>query len=366
MSHRKRKRHRFQRQTSPGSTPGVVAPDPDAGRPEIHVMAYGPDKLVERTVASVDELANYLAKLPVTWINVVGLGDAATILALGNLLGLHDLALEDVVNVHQRPKVEPYADHLFVVTRPIECGEDGLPLAELNTEQISMFLGKNYLLTLQERKGDCLESVRKRLRMSTGRLRIAGTDYLAYAILDACVDSYFPVLDGFADQLDAIELEVPELRHDLTRRLHAISNELLLLRRAVRPQREALNQLVRDEHELVQHETRVFLRDCYDHVVQVIDYLEVYRELSRDLRDYYLSLMSNRMNEVMKVLTIIATIFIPLSFIAGLYGMNFEPQVSEWNMPELRWTYGYPFALGLMASVASGLTVYFWRRGWLR
>ncbi|MBC8873879.1 MAG: magnesium/cobalt transporter CorA [Planctomycetes bacterium] len=357
--HHRRRKPRFQRRTAPGASPGSVKPHPDALPCAVKVLAYGPDELVEEEIRDLDRLPEVLNKHPVTWINVDGLGDEGVVRRLGELLGLHALALEDVVNAHQRAKVEPYDSHLFVVARMTRMME------HLETEQISLFVGSNYVLTFQERHGDCLDPVRERIRKSSGKIRNAGADYLTYALLDAVIDSYFPVLDQFADHLEELEDEVAAGRSaDVTARIHAVRNDLLVLRRSIRPHREALNELVRDDNPLIADETRVFLRDCYDHTVQLMDLLEVYREMCADLRDYYLSIVSNRMNEVMKVLTIIATIFIPLGFIAGLYGMNFDTD-SPWNMPELRWPFGYAFALALMLGVAATLLFFFRRKGWI-
>jgi magnesium transporter len=323
------------------------------------VLAYSPDEIVEESVTRVDRIPDFLGKYPVTWINVDGLGDVATIRALGELFDLHPLALEDVVHVHQRAKVEPFEKQLFLVARMVKMEK------QLETEQVSFFIGPNYLLTFQERAGDCFEPVRERIRTSSGRVRRVGTDYLAYALLDTVIDSYFEVVDAFADRLETLDDEISLGRgRDINDRIHDARNELLLLRRAVRPHRDAVGQLIRDEHPLIHDETRVFLRDCYDHTVQLIDLLEVYRETCAGLRDYHLSLLSGRMNEVMKVLTIIATIFMPLGFIAGVYGMNFDPKLPG-NMPELEWPFGYVFALGLMLIAAGGMVFYFWRQGWL-
>ena len=341
--------------------PGTLKVAADAPHPVLRVIAFNKERLVEEPVDTVDGLAAYLDESNVTWINVDGLGDAATIRQIGELLGLHSLALEDVINVHQRAKVEPYHDHLFVVTRLVTM----IAPDHLDSEQISLFLGKNYVLTFQQLPGDCFDPVRERIRASRGRIREAGADYLAYALIDAVIDSYFPVVDEFADHLDHLEDEVA-LRQspEVIDRIHELRNDLLLLRRSVRPHRDSLNELVRDEHPLIGAETRVFLRDCYDHTVQLIDLLEVYREMCGDLRDYYLSIVSNRMNEIMKVLTIIATIFIPLGFVAGLYGMNFNTKLAG-NMPELNMPYGYLGALAVMMCVALGMLFYFWRHGWI-
>jgi magnesium transporter len=290
---------------------------------------------------------------------VDGLGDATTIKTLGERFDLHTLALEDVVNVHQRPKVEPFEKHLFIVARMVRPGE------QVDTEQISLFVGERYVLTFQESGGDCLEPVRERIRKSSGRVRKVGADYLAYALLDAVVDSYFPVVELYADELERLD-EQMESRHDLqiNSRIHNVQNDLLMLRRAIRPHRDAVNQLIRDGHPLIQEETKVFLRDCHDHTVQLSDLLDVYRETCGDLRDYRLSVVSGHMNEIMKVLTIIATIFMPLGFIAGVYGMNFDPKLPG-NMPELTWPYGYVFALLLMSLSVAGMVSFFWWKGWI-
>jgi magnesium transporter len=226
-------------------------------------------------------------------------------------------------------------------------------------------LGKNFVLTFQQQSGDCFDPVRDRIRTRRGRIRNAGADYLVYALIDAVIDSYFPIVETFADHLEELEDQVATRQSpNVIDRIHEVRNDLLLLRRSVRPHRDALNELVRDEHPLICNETRVFLRDCYDHTIQLIDLLEVYREMCADLRDYYLSIVSNRMNEVMKVLTIIATIFIPLGFIAGLYGMNFNTSLPG-NMPELNVPYGYVGAIAMMSLVALGMLAFFWRSGWI-
>ncbi len=351
---------RFRRRTPPGAMPGTVAVDPQGARPVVRVIAYGPDELEEREVDGLDSLAKLVGRSPVTWVDVQGLGDAETITRLGEIFQLHPLALEDAVNTHQRPKVEEYGQFLFIVVRMIVPGE------RLDTEQVSLFLGRNFVFTFQERPGDCLDPVRRRLRQATGRVRSAGADYLAYALLDAVVDAYFPAMEQYGEWLDSLDAEISaQPGSDVVVRVHQMRNDLLMLRRAIWPFRDDIGTLVREPNPLVSEETRVFLRDCYDHTVQIIDLVETSREMCSDLRDYYLSMVNNRMSEVMKVLTIMATIFIPLGFIAGVYGMNFDPGASGWNMPELRWSFGYPFALGLMAAVAGGQLWYFWRRGWL-
>ena len=281
-------------------------------------------------------------------------------LAVGEAFGLHRLALEDVLNVHQRPKIESYADHLFVVARMAEwCGH-------LETEQLGLFIGEDFVVTFQERPGDDFGPVRERLRGARGLLRKSGPDYLAYALLDAIVDRYFPVLEGYGERIEELEDEVLETPHpeDL-RAVHAIRRDLLTLRRAVWPLRDALASLQREPHPLIAKETRLYLGDLYDHTVQVIDFVETHREITASLVEMHLASISNRLNEVMRVLTIIATIFIPLTFVVGVYGMNFDPDSSPWNMPELRWRYGYPAVLVAMLAIVAGLLGWFRWRGWI-
>jgi len=360
LGRRMRVNLRFRRRTPPGTTPGTVETDPEADRPVIRVISFGPDDLEEKEPEDLDALSKLVGKRPVTWVDVQGLGDAKTIRRLGEIFHLHPLALEDVVNTHQRAKVEEYEEYLFIVVRMLTGGE------QLDTEQMSLFLGPNFVVTFQERPGDCLGPVRRRLRQGKGRIRQLGADYLAYTLLDAVVDAYFPVLEQYGEALDALDQQISTRPSpDTVVHVHQMRNDLLLLRRAVWPFRDDIGELLRDSSPLISEETRVYLRDCYDHTLQIIDLVETCREMCSDLRDYYLSAVSNRMSEVMKVLTIMATIFIPLSFIAGVYGMNFDTAVSAWNMPELRWPLGYPLALGIMAIVAGGQLWYFWRRGWL-
>lgn len=356
----RRTRPRIQRRTKAGAVPGTVKVAPDAPPPVMRLIAYGAQGVVEKHVESVSEFADYVDNDGVTWINVDGLGNAKTIKQIGSMFKLHPLALEDVVNVHQRAKVESYDEHLFIVARMAKPDS-----GELDTEQVSLFLGKNLVLTFQQQEGDCFGPVRDRIRKSNGQIRSRGADYLTYALLDAVIDSYFPCADRCADELDDLDAHVTDFRNrHVMARIHDVRHDLLLLRRAIRPHRDAINELIRDGNLLVTEQTRIYLRDCYDHCMQLIDLLEAYREMCSNLRDYYLSNVSYRLNEIMKVLTIIATIFIPLSFIAGIYGMNFDTK-SPWNMPELSWTLGYPFALGLMAAIGLGLAALFWRNGWI-
>lgn len=351
----------IRKRTAPGAPPGAISVDPTAPPAVIRVIAYGPDQLHEETIKEPEGIVDFLGQWPVTWVDVTGLGDAGIIQKLGELFNIHPLALADVVHVHQRAKVEEYDHQIFIVSRMITL-KDG----HLDSEQLSLFLGKNFVVTFQERSGDCLDPVRERIRKGTGRIRGCGADYLTYAVLDAVIDHYFPVLEAYGEQLESLEDRVI-LRPDseLISQVHEIKRQLLAIRRAIWPKREAMNALMRGETPLVTDETRIYLRDCYDHTIQIIDLLENYREIASGLTDLYLSSLSNRMNEVMKVLAIFATIFIPLTFVAGIYGMNFDTERSPWNIPELKWYLGYPFALGLMAIIAVVMLFYFRKKGWI-
>ncbi|MBX7075527.1 MAG: magnesium/cobalt transporter CorA [Pirellulales bacterium] len=351
----------FARRTAPGAPPGTLKANPNSPRPVLKVIAYGNQQFVERELRDPEELKQILGHYPVGWLNVDGLGDENVIARIGQVFGLHLLALEDVMNTHQRAKVEDYGDYLFVTARMVNHGQ------HVETEQLSMFLGRNFVITFQEFPGDSFDPVRERLRNARGMLHASGPDYLAYALLDSVIDAFFPALEHYGEMLDELEAEVltaPNL-HSVSR-IHEIKNELILLRRAIWPQREAINTLLRDPHDIVSNETRLHLRDCYDHTVQIIDLVEVYREIASGLTDLFVSSASNRMNEVMKVLTIIATIFIPLTFITSIYGMNFNTDASPWNMPELNMPLGYVGVWVVMVAVSVGMLYFFWRKGWLR
>jgi magnesium transporter len=357
LKHRRRRR---EQRPPPGTAPGILSAVPGAHPTTLRLVAYDAVKLVEhesRQMAEIEERAKGLANV---WVDVEGLGDIATIQALGQCYGLHPLTLEDIVQVVQRPKVESYPDYLFIVVR--------LPHFEggLITEQLAIVLGKGFLITIRERPSDCFKAVRQRLLHSHSRMRGKRVDYLAYAVIDASIDHYFPILERYGELIDQLEEEAVERSTDgLVSQIHDLRRAIMEQRRAVWPLREVLNILTREGTPYIEPETRVFLRDCSDHVSQLLDMIEIDRELTSTLFDLHLSSLSARMNEIMKVLTIIATIFIPLGFFAGVYGMNFDPEVSPYNMPELHWRYGYPFALLVMASIAFGMLAYFYRKGWI-
>ena len=346
----------------PGTAPGTLAAPAEKRVDEIRVevIDYTAERLEERTVESLEEAFRYRETSSVTWINVVGLHDVELLQELGTHFGLHPLALEDVLNTSQRPKQEDYGENLYIVQRLLHLDQ------QLHAEQISIFLGENFVLTFQEVEGDVFEPVRERIRHGRGRIRKLAADYLAYALIDAVVDSFFPILERLSDRIEAIETELIESpSEESLQAIHQIKTDLLMIRRAAWPQRELVSGLERLDTGLIRRETRPFLRDCYDHAIQIIDIVETYRDLAGGLMDLYLSSISNRMNEVMKVLTVIASIFIPLTFLAGIYGMNFDPEASPWNMPELGWYWGYPVFWVTILALAGGMVWLFKRKDWL-
>jgi len=303
------------------------------------------------------------SKSGVQWLNSEGLS-AEAVAAFGTCCGLHPLVQEDILHTAQRPKVDDYDDYLYIVLHMISVDPS---LHTLDTEQVSLVLGRGWLLTFQEGKhGDCLEVVRERLRKARGKIRRLGADYLAYALIDSIVDHHFEVLERLGDWIEDLEEEAVAAPSQTTmQRIYALRREMLLLRKSVWPLRDVINTLVRNESPVLQSENRLFFRDVYDHSVQVIETMETYREMLGSMLEVYLSSLSNRMNEIMKVLTVISTLFIPLTFVVGVYGMNFNTQASPWNMPELNWYLGYPLCLVLMLAMSIGQLMFFYRKGWI-
>ncbi|APB33721.1 magnesium and cobalt transporter CorA [Gloeomargarita lithophora Alchichica-D10] len=348
----------------PGDMPGTLTIDPEAPPPELVLIDYGSHHATRQPLTRPQECIPYMDSQSVSWLDVQGLGSEDILQELGQVFRLHPLTLEDIVNVPQRPKVEQYPDHILLIARMVTPREVGYGF---DTEQVSFILGSSgYLLTVQEEgEHDTFASVRERIRVGKGMIRNYGADYLTYALLDTIVDGFFPVLELYGERLEELEDEVVinPTRTTLAE-IHQLKRDLLSLRRLIWPLRDAVNVLIRDAGDFFGAEVRVYLRDCYDHTVQVMDIVETYREVASSLMDVYLSAIGNKMNEIMKFLTVISTIFIPLTFIAGVYGMNFAPDKSPWNMPELDWYWGYPFALGLMAVIAVALIIFFKRRGW--
>ncbi len=356
---------RKKRAAVPGSSPGQIVAQPEAPHPVLHLFTYDKNVFVESAVTDLKVLQD-LDEDQFHWLNVDGLGDAETIKRLGEIFHLHPLALEDVVAAHeQRPKLEEYPDSLFILVRML-IYKNG-HCASVETEQLGMFLLRNTLVTFQAVPGgDPFGPVRERLRKSKGKIRTRGVDYLAYALLDAVIDSYFPLLDERSEEIEQVELEILERPAPAALgRAHTLKQEVVQIRRLVWPLREIVNSMIRDTNDRIGDETKLFLRDCYDHCSQLLEFSETYRELCSDLMNIYLSNISNKMNEIMRFLTIVSTIFIPLTFIAGIYGMNFDTSASPYNMPELTWRYGYPLTLLAMAVVAGGLLAFFHRKGWV-
>ena len=347
----------------PGSMPGTMAIAARAKPPQITSIHYDQHQHHYASNSTPDECTTHLTTDSVSWVDVGGLGDRLILEKLGQVFSLHPVLLENVVNVPQRPKLEDYQDQLVVITQMVNLDAKGVWL-----EQVSFILGENYLLTVQEEpQQDCFTPVRDRLAKNKGIIRQQQADYLTYALWDTVIDSYFPVLEVYGEKIQALEeLVLTQPTQSNLGKIHQIKRELLSLRRAVWPQRDVLNLLIRDGHPLISDHVLRYLKDCYDHTVQIIDTLEIYRELASGLMDVYLSAVSNKMNQVMKLLAVISTVFIPLTFVAGIYGMNFNTEVSRWNMPELNWYWGYPLCIGFMLAIATSLIVYFWRLGWLK
>jgi len=346
----------------PGTPPGTLteAPETEAALLRIQLVDYRADEITIRDNVDASECRPYLQRDSMTWVHVQGRPTEAALHELGETFQLHSLALEDVLNTGQRPKVEPFDDQLFIVM--------ALPLMKANlveVRQVCFFMSSTFLVSFYEGDFEPFKPICNRLRENGSRIRSRGTDYLLYSLLDVVIDQGFPVLEDFSLQLEEMEDQIlVAAGHDTLEMIHTVKRELILLRRMLWPQREVLNQLLRDDHALVRQETMVYLRDCYDHTIQVMDLLETYRDMTGSMLDIYLSSISNRMNEVMRVLTVIATIFIPLTFITGIYGMNFDRTAGAWNMPELGWPYGYLLAWGAMITIAALMLVLFRRRKW--
>ena len=323
----------------------------------VDVIDYTESALNELRDVSVDRCGQ-LAKDPgVTWINVNGIHDVALIEKLGKYLGLHPLTLEDIVNTGQRPKTEEFSGYIYVVLKMISFDE---ATSQTHIEHVSLILGENHVVSFLEDEGDVFDAVRERLRTAKGRIRSMKADYLAYALMDAVVDNYFLAVERIGDRIEELDDQIlADPKSESMQEVHRLKRDILNLRKAVWPLREEIGALDKSESALIRPETKVFLCDLYDHTIQVIDMVETFRDILGGMHDTYLSSVSNRMNETMKVLTIIATIFIPLTFIAGVYGMNFE------HMPELKWPWGYFLILGVMLAVGIGMVGYFRKKKWM-
>jgi magnesium transporter len=343
----------------PGSEPGTLIIEPDAKPSRIILIDYDEDNAVRKVDITPNACAPYIGTNTVSWMDIQGLGSETVLKQVGEIFNLHPLLLEDVVNVPQRPKLEDYNNQLLVISQMVRLKEDE---SGFDTEQVSFVLGKRYLLSFQEEElQDCFEIVRDRIRTSQGRVRKSGADYLTYLLLDTIIDGYFPVVEHYEDRIEALEdVIISNPDRDTMQEIYDVRRELLALRRLIWPMRNVLHLLMRDHHGIVSDEVQIYFRDSYDHVIQILEIIEAYRELAASLMDVYMSTMGNKLNEIMKFLTVISTIFIPLTFIVGVYGMNFE------NMPELKGEWSYFLVWLVMLAVAGGLIFYFWRKGWFK
>ncbi len=352
---RKAKKHSKKAGLPPGTL--VHIGEKKTEKVRITLIDYTEQDFQERTVDNIEECFPFKETPSITWINIDGLHQIETIEKIGRHFELHPLILEDILNTGQRPKHEDYEKYLFTVLKMLSYRDENQCI---QSEQVSLILGKNVVISFQEAVGDVFEQIRDRIRHAKGRIRKMSADYLAYALIDAIVDNYFVILERLGEQVEFIEEELITKPTEKTlQQIHGIKQELLFLRKSVWPLRELTSNLEKTESPLIMDATKPYLRDVYDHTIQIIDTVESFRDMVSGMLDIYLSSISNRMNAVMKVLTIIATIFIPLTFIAGIYGMNFK------GMPELEWKWGYPIVLIVMAVVGITMLIYFKRKKWL-
>ena len=351
-----------KRYHSPGTSPGTLA---EASReettpPRIRLIDYDSEQIEVHNDIDPSKCRAFLDKASVTWVHVEGRPTSAALEHLGEAFDLHPLAMEDVINIGQRPKLEPFDDQLFIVL--------GLPLMHedsMAVHQVSFFLHKTFLVSFCEHDVAIFKPIVERLRANGSRLRSQSADYLLYSLIDVVIDQGFPLLEDFGFRLEKLEEQILQgANAETLGKIHLVKRDLILLRRTLWPQREVINKLLRDDEPLIQQGTLIYLRDCYDHTVQIMDLLETYRDMSSSMLDIYLSSVSNRMNEIMRLLTVISTIFIPLTFLTSLYGMNFDRTASSWNMPELGWPFGYLVLWLLMILVVAAMLFVFRRRGW--
>ena len=355
-----RRRRPSKRRPVPGAPPGTLVPPEDTGNSTIVVWAWSAETCREEPLRRIEDLEQHRQTGMSIWLDVTGIPATDVIAGIGQAFNLHPLSLEDVLSSGQRPKVEHYETYDFVVLKALAISGD------VGESVLSIFLGERFVITFQERGFDLLEPVRARLRNGRGRIRERGPDYLAYAVIDSAIDHYFPVVEELDDRIELAEARVlaPGSR-EVIGLAGDIRRDLRTIRHAVWPLRDVLASMLQDGGELLTGDTRLYLRDSYDHVVQLQEMVEFSREVAASLLEAYISTVSLQMNQVMRVLTLIATIFIPLTFITGVYGMNFDPIASPFNMPELRWYWAYVFSLGLMLGTAGLFLLFFWRRGWI-
>ncbi|GAA4461002.1 magnesium/cobalt transporter CorA [Novipirellula rosea] len=359
INFRKRFYHPFQRRTRVGSVPGKLRSSKNAAPTHVERIYFDQATLQEDETVEASSLVDVASGTQ--WINVVGLADHKTIEAIGECFEIHPLLLEDIIHTHQRPKVDTIKGRVVVILR---MTDQEIPL---HLEQVSLVLSGNTLISFQERAGDSFEPVRRRIRQSLGRIRSQPADYLMYCLIDALLDAYFPLLEQYGRMLEKLEDDVTDSPGPQEQmQIRDAKRELAYLRKTAYGHRETLQRLIQESEGRFSEDTRLFLRDCLDHASHLLDVTESFREVVTDLRDLYFTSLSQRTNDVMRLLTLISTIFIPMSFVAGVYGMNFDSSRSPWNMPETRWQWGYPMALMLMVGMATGMLWVFYRRGWLR
>ncbi len=345
----------------PGSV--VFVGEKKIEKPRIRIIDYSKETLKEHEVSSIEECFPLKGSSTLSWINIDGLHDEELLIKLGEHFNLHPLSMEDIANTGQRPKLEINDDYILVILKMLYLSEDN---KELISEQFSVIIGRNYVLSFQEQVGDVFDQVRHRLRKTSPRERFLNADYLAYTLIDAVIDHYYVVLEETSNKIESMEdilIRHPQ-PHDLEI-IHELKRHLVYMRKVTWPLREVIGGLERDETKLIRNETKIYLRDLYEHTIQVIDTVETFRDMVSGLLDIYLSSISNKMNDVMKVLTIIATIFIPLGFLAGVYGMNFDTSVSVLNMPELRSPYGYIMFWSIALIIGGGLFAFFKKKKWI-
>jgi magnesium transporter len=322
--------------------------------PTIEIIEYSESEFIRLKNADLTKIKKPQEKDRRIWVNVNGI-EINTLQKIGEIFSIHPLVIEDIVNTDQRPKCEEYDENIYTVLKMINISAD-----EVEFEQLSIVFGKNYVITIQEQEGDIYEPIRERIQLSKGEIRKNESDYLAYALIDSTVDHYFKFLEDLGEEIEELEEEiVGSPKMSTMRQVHALKLELIMLRRVIWPLREAIGALLRSDNKLISKKTKIYLRDVYDHVIYTIDQIETYRDIVSGMLDIYLSSLSNKINEVMKVLTVITTIFMPLSFIAGVYGMNFE------NMPELKNEFGYPLVLAFMGIIGISMFLYFRNKKWI-
>lgn len=348
-----------KRSKKAGLPPGTLVHigEKKAETPKITIMDYDEAHFEEKEIKTIEECFLFKDKPTVTWINIDGLHEVEILEKLGECYGLHPLVLEDILNTDQRPKMEDYGEYLYIVLRMLNYNDKS---SEIESEQISLVLGPNFVFSFQEREGDTFNPIRDRIRNGKGRIRKMGADHLAYTLLDSIIDNYFIILEKLGEKIEFLEEEV--VTHPTPKTLqtvHHLKREMIFLRKGVWLLREVISGLERGESALIKESTRIYLRDVYDHTIQTIDTIETYRDMVSGMLDIYLSSISNRLNAVMKVLTIIATIFMPLTFLAGIYGMNFK------YMPELEWRWGYPVIWVIMVGIGVSMLLYFRKKKWL-